>query len=480
MPNESTHVDLLIVGTGSGNSIPAGVFDGWSIGMVERGVFGGTCLNRGCIPSKMLVLPAHRVREAADAAALGVHFEPPRIDWPAIRDRTFGRIDPISSGGEVYRRSQSNVRLFVGDGRFTGERALRVTAADGSVIDITADHVVLAAGASPVIPDIPGLAGTPFHTSDTIMRVEEVPRRLLILGGGFIAAELGHVFSAYGSEVTVLHRGALMLRHEDPEVSERFTAEFGRYVDLRVGVRVDSVEHRAGEFRLHLSPVDGCSPDDGARPSEPTVVVGDTLLVTTGRRPNGAELGVEAAGVALDDRGYVVTDDTLATTAPNVWALGDIRNPNQLKHLANREARVVFHNVAHPEDPIRLDERVVPHAVFSHPEIGSVGETEATLAQAGRRFVVGRRDYGDVAYGWALEDLTGFAKVLVDPESGRILGGHVIGPQAATLMQQIAQAMTFGLTAEQVAREQIWNHPGLPEVLENALLDALEARAAPR
>lgn len=163
-----------------------------------------------------------------------------------------------------------------------------------------------------------------------------------------------------------------------------------------------------------------------------------------------------------------------------MWALGDIRNPNQLKHLANREARVAFHNVAHPEDPIRLDERVVPHAVFSHPEIGSVGETEATLAEAGRRFVVGRRDYGDVAYGWALEDRTGFAKVLVDPESGRILGGHVIGPQAATLMQQIAQAMTFGLGAEQVAREQIWNHPGLPEVLENALLDALEARAAPR
>ncbi|HMR97018.1 MAG TPA: FAD-dependent oxidoreductase, partial [Microthrixaceae bacterium] len=252
MPNESTHVDLLIVGTGSGNSIPAGVFDGWSIGMVERGVFGGTCLNRGCIPSKMLVLPAHRVREAADAAALGVHFDPARIDWPAIRDRTFGRIDPISSGGEGYRRSQSNVQLFVGDGCFTGERTLRVTAADGSVTDITADHVVLAAGASPVIPDIPGLAGTPFHTSDTIMRVEEVPRRLLILGGGFIAAELGHVFSAYGSEVTVLHRGALMLRHEDPEVSERFTAEFGRHVELRVGVRVDSVEHRAGEFRLHL------------------------------------------------------------------------------------------------------------------------------------------------------------------------------------------------------------------------------------
>jgi mycothione reductase len=290
-----------------------------------------------------------------------------------------------------------------------------------------------------------------------------------VIGGGFIAAEMGHVFGALGCDVTIVHRGPRMLRHEDPDVSERFTREFGRRARLLLNTEVVGVEHSGGTFRLILSPAPG---HDG--PDCPTDVTGDALLVTTGRRPNGAELGVDSAGVELDDEGYVVTDDTLLTTAPNVWALGDIRNPLQLKHLANREAKVVSHNVIHPDDPIRLDERVVPHAVFGHPEVASVGETETDLQQRRHPYRVGRRAYGDTAYGWALEDRSGFAKVLVCAETGLILGGHVIGPQAATLMQQFAQAMTFGLTAERVAKEQIWAHPGLPEVLENALLDAVE------
>jgi mycothione reductase len=202
-------------------------------------------------------------------------------------------------------------------------------------------------------------------------------------------------------------------------------------------------------------------------------VTGDVLLLTTGRDPNGSQLDVIATGVELDADGYVVTDDTLLTAAEGVWALGDIRNPQQLKHLANQEARVVSHNLLHPDDPIRIDQRVVPHAVFSHPQIGSVGATEMELRNAGRLFLVGRREYGDVAYGWAMEDTTGFVKVLIDPATLQILGGHAIGPQAATLVQQLTQAMTFEVPADRLARDQIWCHPALPEVLENALLDAL-------
>ena len=467
-PPSSAHVDVLIIGTGSGNSIPTHEYDDLSIGIVERSTFGGTCLNRGCIPSKMLVMPANRVVEAQEAAALGVHFEPPRVDWPSIRDRTFGRIDPIAQGGEEYRRGQANTTVFTGDARFTGERAVRVTAPDGSTTDVTAEKIVLAAGASPVVPDLPGLAGTPFHTSDTIMRVDAVPKHMVVIGGGFIAAEMGHVFGSLGCDVTVVHRGPRMLRHEDPDVSERFTREFGRRSRLHLSTEVVGVEHSGGEFRLQLSPAPGHH-----GPDCPTDVTGDALLVTTGRRPNGAELDVEVAGVKLDEDGYVITDDTLLTTAPNVWALGDIRNPLQLKHLANREAKVVSHNVIHPNDPLHLDERVVPHAVFSHPEVASVGETETELQERRQPYKVGRRAYGDTAYGWSLEDRSGFAKVLVCAETGLILGGHVIGPQAATLMQQFAQAMTFGLTAERVAKDQIWAHPGLAEVLENALLDAV-------
>lgn len=461
-----TDLDLLIIGTGSGNSILGPGFEGWRVGIVERDVFGGTCLNRGCIPSKMLVVPANRIVEAAEAQSLGVRFAAPVPDWAAMRDRTFGRIDPIVVAGEKYRSDQEGVEVFRGDARFTGMRTLAVSDSAGTV-ELRADRIVLAAGARPYIPPVPGLADTPFHTSDTIMRIDSVPEHLIILGGGFIAAEMGHVFAALGARVSIVHRGQRLLRYEDAEVSARFTEEFARRVFLHLNTEVSSVRHAGGEFTLSLD----CEHTEGVSSGE--TITGDALLVSVGRVPNGDELNVAATGVRMDAGGYVRTDDTLQTAVEGIWALGDIRNPRQLKHLANQEARVVSHNLLHPRDPVRIDQRVVPHAVFSHPEIGSVGEREVDLHARTHAHHVGRCEYSSVAYGWALEDISGFAKVLVCAETGLLLGAHVIGYQAATLMQQIAQAMQFGITAEQLAQQQIWCHPALPEVLENALLDAL-------
>jgi mycothione reductase len=459
-------LDLLIIGTGSGNSILTHEFGDWRVGIVERDVFGGTCLNRGCIPSKMLVVPANRVVEAAEAAPLGVDLGLHGVDWPAIRDRIFGRIDPIADSGLAYREGQPHVRVLRGDARFTGLRTVRVQDGTDST-EVTADRVVLAAGARPYLPPVPGLADTPFHTSDSIMRIDRLPEHLVILGGGYIAAELGHVFAALGSRVSVVHRGDRLVRHEDVEVSNRFTEEFGRRVFLHLNSEVTAVGHRDGEFTVEL---DCERPGRGAVAE---VLRGDALLVTTGRIPNGSQLDVAATGVRLDAGGYVVTDDTLWTGVDGVYALGDIRNRLQLKHLANQDAKVVRHNLLRPEDPVTIHQDVVPHAIFSHPEIGSVGEREVDLDARRHPYRVGRCDYGGIAYGWALEDTSGFAKLLVCAETGLLLGGHVIGYQAATLVQQISQAMQFGITAERLAREQIWCHPALPELLENALLDAL-------
>jgi mycothione reductase len=467
------HFDLVIIGTGSGNSVLTPEFEDWDVAIVERGVFGGTCLNAGCIPSKMLVLPADRMVEAAEASArLDVDIEPRGADWPALRDRVFGRIDPIAAGGTAYRKGQDHVTVFQGDGRFVGERRLVVSMPDGSTEELTADRFVLAAGARPRLPLVEGLADTPFHTSDSIMRIDALPEHLIILGGGFIAAEMGHAFAALGSHVSVVHRGDRMLRHEDPEVSMRFTQEFSSRVDTYFHATASSVTHDGTRFTVAVDQADEVVDLPGHQHC--TELVGDVLLVTTGRDPNGDQLNVTATGVRLDGDGYVLTDDTLLTDAPGIWALGDIRNPLQLKHLANQEQRVVTHNLRHPDRPRRIDQRVVPHAVFSHPQVGSVGATEIELHAAGQLFVAGRCDYAGVAYGWALEDRTSFAKVLVDPFDLRLLGAHVIGPQAATLVQQMTQAMQFDVPVDRLAREQIWCHPALPEVLENALLDALE------
>jgi mycothione reductase len=208
-----------------------------------------------------------------------------------------------------------------------------------------------------------------------------------------------------------------------------------------------------------------------------TCAVGETivdeLLVATGREPNSDLLDVDAAGLECHHHGTVAVDDTMATNIPGIWAVGDLANNYQLKHLANAEAAIAFWNIAHPDDLRHQSYKAVPSAVFSNPQVATVGLTEQEAIKQGRSFTVGRRDYGGTAYGWAMADTSGFAKVLVDSESGLILGAHVLGPQASSIIQPLIQAMQFDQRAEDVARQVFYIHPALTEVIENALLDAL-------
>ena len=222
--------DLIIIGSGSGNSIPSHL-DGWRIALIERGTFGGTCLNVGCIPSKMFVLPADVAEAARHGDRLGLDTSFNGADWPAIRNRVFGRIDPIAAGGEEYRASGTpDLELIRGTARFVRRRVVEV---DGRLL--TAPQILVATGSRPIVPAIAGLSDVRHHTSDTVMRLDRQPERLGIIGGGFIAAELGHVFDAYGSRVTLFNRSDILLRAEDDEVAARFTEVFGRRVDLRLG-----------------------------------------------------------------------------------------------------------------------------------------------------------------------------------------------------------------------------------------------------
>lgn len=450
------HFDLAVIGSGSGNSMVDRAFADRQVAILEKGTFGGTCLNVGCIPTKMFVHPADLAVEAADGPRLGVDTSFAGARWADIRDRIFGRIDPISVDGRAWRESgRPNVRLFEGHARFVDAHTIDT----GTGEEITADQVVVATGSRPALPDVPGLADVPFHTSDTVMRIDDLPASALILGGGFVAAEMAHVFSAFGCRVTVVNRSGRLLRQEDAEVSQRFTQIARERWDVRLDTEVEKVERHERGVRAHL--------DDG------TSVDADLLLVATGRRPNSDDLGLERAGVEVDERGLVVVDAYQRTSVAGVWALGDVANPYQLKHVSNREARVVRHNLLHPDDLVETDHRYVPSAVFSHPQVASVGLGEEEARERGQAFVVGRRDYGDTAYGWAMEDTTGFVKVLVDPVTGLLLGAHVLGPDAANLVQPLIQAMVLGNTAHEVARAPYWIHPALMEVVENALLDAV-------
>ena len=449
------HFDLVIIGAGSGNSLLTPELADRRVAIIERGDFGGTCLNRGCIPSKMLVHVADVATAARHAGRLGITAAVEEVRWPEVSERVFGRIDPIAAAGEEYRRGLDNVAVYKGQARFCGPRRLAVGDAE-----VTGDAIVLAAGARPFVPTHPDLDEIPYHTSDEIMRLPEPPRRLLIWGGGYIAAEMAHVFGAAGSEVTIVNRGRWLLRAEDRDVSERFTTAYRKRFRVLTAAQVLAAHTTApGEIALRVL-------HDG----DEERLVADVLLVAAGRVPNGDELNVAAAGVTLDEAGYVETDAYGRTAAAGVWALGDICNPNQLKHVANAEARAVAHNLAHPADlrPVALGP--VPHAVFASPQVASVGVTEQVLQAAGRPYRRSVRPYGDTAYGWAMEDDTGFCKLLSDPATDRLVGAHICGPDAAVLLQQLVQAMAFDLSVTRIAREQLYIHPALSEVVEQALL----------
>jgi mycothione reductase len=446
-----THYDLVIIGTGSGNSILDGRFADWRVAIIEKGVFGGTCLNVGCIPTKMFVHPADLAATPGAGARLGVDLTLDGVRWTDIRDRVFGRIDPIAAGGREYRRhhpDNANVTVHEGTATFVGPRALEV---DGTLV--TADRIVLAAGGRPVVPDIPGLAEVGYHTSDTIMRIDELPRHLTIIGSGFVSAEFAHVFSSFGVEVTVIARSNALLRHEDGDISARFTELAQGKWDVRLERKV-------------LRASSGITLDlDGES------LRTDLVLVAIGRTPNSDLLNLEAAGIDVTPTGHVVVDSYQRTTAEGVWALGDISSPFELKHVANHEARIVQHNLLNPTAPIAADHRFVPHAVFTSPQVASVGLTEEQARTQDVRHVTAKQDYAGIAYGWAMEDTTGFAKLLADPASGQLLGAHILGPQASTLIQPLVQAMSFGLDTRTMARGQYWIHPAMPELVENALLN---------
>ena len=437
--------------------------DGWSVALVEAGTFGGTCLNVGCIPTKMYVYPADLASSPAGAKPLGVDLELVDVRWPDIRDRIFGRIDPISAGGRDWRASRENVTLFEQRARFVGDHELLLEARDGHPEEtITADRFVLANGSRAVVPPFPGLDAVPYETSDTVMRLDALPRSMVIVGGGYIAAEFAHVFSAYGVRVTIVGRSARLLSREDEQVSERFTELLGRRVDVRTSTEVQRVDRGAAGAGVVVT----ARTKDGVE----TTVEADVLLVATGRTSNADTLDLDRTGVQVDDDGRVVVDAQQRTSAPGIFALGDVSSEHQLKHVANHEARVVKHNLLHPDAMVESDHRYVPHAVFSEPQVASVGLTEAQAEEQGLDVAVAVQDYGSTAYGWAMGDEDHFVKLVAERATGRLLGAHLIGPQASSLIQVLIQAMSFGIPAHRLARGQYWIHPAMIEVVENALL----------
>lgn len=448
------HYDIIIIGTGSGNSIPGPEFDDKTIAIVEKGTFGGTCLNVGCIPTKMYVYAADTAYATNNSARLGIDAQVNSVDWPSIVSRVFDqRIDLIASGGEQYRRGPEtpNIEVYDQHATFVGKRTIRT----GDAV-ISADQIIIAAGSRPMIPTNIEQSGVHYHTNDDIMRLPEQPKHIVIVGGGFIAMEFAHVFDGLGTKVTVVSRSAL-LRQSDADIGARINEISAKRFDLRVGRTIAAAANTNEGVTLTL--------DDGA------VVHADVLLVATGRIPNGDQMELAAGGINMTPDNRIEVDEYgRSTSAEGVWALGDVSSPYMLKHVANAEMRAVRHNLLHPDNMQPMPHDHVPSAVFTHPQIATVGLTERQAREAGFDITVKVQNYGDVAYGWAMEDTEGICKLIADRTTGKLLGAHYLGEQAATLIQQMITVMAFDLDVREVATKQYWIHPALPEVTENALL----------
>lgn len=445
--------DSIIIGGGSGLDISSALAGkGERVAIVEEGPMGGTCLNRGCIPSKIVIHAADVMDVVRDAGKFGIHIPgKPRVDFAAITRRASRIVDADSRAIEKGIRANKQMTLFKTRGVFVGKKQLKV-----GKKTITADKVFILAGTRPAFPPIPGLKESKPMTSTEALRLTKQPKTMIVLGGGYIAAELAHFYGSLGTRVTVVQRSSVMMKREDREIAEAFTKSFGSRYTLLTDHHTERVQKKAGKFIVHVT-------HNGKKKR----LVADQLLNALGRVPNSDILDAEAGGLALDKRGYIVTNEYLETNVPGVWAAGDIAGKYFFKHSANLEAQHALYNALNPKAKAPVDYTAMPHAVFSHPQIAGVGVTEEQLNEQRAEYLVGRYQYKNTGMGEALQETDGFVKLLVDPQSRAILGCHILGPHASTLIHEVLIAMKVGATVEAL-QHTIHIHPALSEVVERA------------
>ena len=453
------HYDIVVLGAGSGRMVLDEQFQGLRTAIIDHGPYGGTCLNRGCIPSKMFLHVAESAASVPELARLGVDARVDRVRWDDIRDRIFSRIDAHAESGPPAAR-KDGIDAYEGSARFVGPRQLIVESADGKT-ELTADRIVLATGAHPIVPEVFSSSGVDFVTSDTVMRLPELPRRMLGVGGGPVGLEMAQMFTGLGVEVTLVAQDATLAGPAGEDIGRRYTEVLRERLTMHLDTEVTGL--RQQDDGIHAQLKDG------------TTLVTDLLLLAAGRAATTEGLGLAEAGVELDERGRVVIDEFGRTSAEGVWALGDVVNTLQLKHLANDQAHVITHNLLHPDDLKPLCSKAIPAAIFTDPQLAWIGSTLEQAREAGRDAVAFTQRLADTAYGWALEDTTSVCTVVVERGSGAVLGAQIMAPNAATLIQPLVDAAAREESAREVATRQLWIHPAPTELVENALLGAADA-----
>jgi len=455
--------DFVVIGSGSGLDVAnAAVNRDQTVAIVEKGPLGGTCLNRGCIPSKLLLYHADVLETVERAGEFHIDAS---VDGVAFDEIVREVNDEVEADAESIRRglrSSSQHELYEGEGRFVDEKTIEITEGADEGERLSGKTVLIAAGTRPSIPPIDGIEQTEYITSTEALQLETPPEHLVIVGGGYIAAELAHFFGTFGSEVTIVGRRPNLLPDADEEVAAAFTERYAQRFTVHSGHAATGVSRSDGTVTVEAQPYEYGN-GGGSTVGDPISVTGDELLVAAGRRPNSDTLDLDATGVETDDQGFVETDEYLRTTADDIWALGDIVGEYLLKHSANHEAQAVARNIF-SDDPQPVDYTAMPFAVFASPEVAGVGAREEELREAGEEYATRTYQYDQTARGSAMK-ADGFLKAIIDLD-GNILGCHIIGPDASTLIQEVVVAMKTGSGTVRDIRQSVHIHPALSEVVQ--------------
>ena len=446
--------DAIVIGTGqSGPYVTSRLAAaGMKVAVIERKVFGGTCVNTGCIPTKTMVASAYAARVAARAAEYGVEVGPVRVDMKRVKARKDEVSRQSRVGLEGWLEHMENCTVYRGHARFESTHEVSVGAER-----LRAEKIFINVGGRALVPDMPGIGEIDFLTNSSMMSVDFLPKHLIVIGGSYIGLEFGQMFRRFGSEVTVIEMGPRLIGREDEDVSTA-VREIVEHegVQVRLNAKCISFARRGEEIVANVDCTDGAPQ-----------VQGTHVLLAVGRRPNTDDLGLDRAGIAVDERGYIVVDDELRTSVPGIWALGDCNGKGAFTHTSYNDAEIVIANVLE-NDPRRVSDRITAYALYVDPPLGRAGMTEAEIRKSGRKALVGKRPMTRVARAVEKGETQGFMKIAVDAESGAILGAAILGTGGDEVIHSILDVM-YAKAPWTLIRRAVHIHPTVSELVPTML-----------
>jgi len=444
-----TKYDAIVIGSGQGgNPLAHGLADlGWQVALIEQAQLGGTCINTGCTPTKTMVHSAQVAHYARNAARWGVRASGVSVDLPAIVARKNRVVESFRSGQQRKVDGRKTLRLYREHARFTAPRQIAV---GGETLE--GERVFIDTGTRSSTPPIEGLDSVDYLTNASLMELTALPEHLLVLGGGYIGLEFGQMFRRYGSRVTVVHRDNELLTREDPDVAgELKKALEAEGIEFALNARTTRVRKTGGQVTLEIE-----TPGRGA-----CTITGSHLLVATGRVPNTEELGLDRAGVEKDQRGFIKVNGRLETSAPGVWALGDVKGGPAFTHISYNDYQILYANVVEGKD-LSIDQRIVPYSVFTDPQLGRVGMTEKEARASGRKLKIGKIPMGWVARAIERDETAGMMKIVVDAADNHVLGAAILSTEGGELIQILSTLMLARLPYT-LLKGAIYIHPTLAE-----------------